>query len=57
MRAARITQVKQPLEVQELSTPKPTGSQVLVKGTNSCGVCHSDIHLWEGGYNDHQERF
>ncbi|HEY9486602.1 MAG TPA: alcohol dehydrogenase [Nitrososphaeraceae archaeon] len=49
MRAARITQVKQPLEVQELSTPKPTGSQVLVR-VQSCGVCHSDIHLWEGGY-------
>jgi len=49
MRAARITQVKQPLEVQELPTPKPTGSQVLVR-VQSCGVCHSDIHLWEGGY-------
>ena len=49
MRAARITQVKQPLEVQELSTPKPTGSQVLVR-VQSCGVCHSDIHLWEGCY-------
>ena len=29
--------------------PKPKGSQVLVK-VQSSGVCHSDIHLWEGGY-------
>jgi propanol-preferring alcohol dehydrogenase len=49
MRAARITQVNEPLEIQELQTSKPTGSQVLIK-VQSSGVCHSDIHLWEGGY-------
>jgi alcohol dehydrogenase, propanol-preferring len=49
MKAARIVKPKQSLEVQELETPKPKGSQVLVK-INSSGVCHSDIHLWEGGY-------
>jgi len=49
MKAARIIQPKQPLEVQQIETPKPKGSQVLVK-VQSSGVCHSDIHLWEGGY-------
>lgn len=49
MRSARIINPKDPLEIKELDTPKPTGSQVLVK-VKSCGVCHSDIHLWEGGY-------
>ncbi|MGN6630710.1 MAG: alcohol dehydrogenase [Nitrososphaeraceae archaeon] len=49
MRAARIVKPKEALEVQELETPKPKGSQVLVKVLSS-GVCHSDIHLWEGGY-------
>lgn len=49
MEAARIVTPKQPLEIQKLDTPKPTGSQVLVK-VHSVGVCHSDIHLWEGGY-------
>jgi propanol-preferring alcohol dehydrogenase len=49
MRAARITQVNEPLQIQELKTPKPIGSQVLIK-VQSSGVCHSDIHLWEGGY-------
>lgn len=49
MKAARIVKVKEPLEVQSLETPKPKGSQVLVK-VESAGVCHSDIHLWDGGY-------
>ncbi|NAL78290.1 alcohol dehydrogenase [Nitrososphaera sp. AFS] len=49
MKAARIVKPKEPLEVQDLETPKPKGSQVLVKVLAS-GVCHSDIHLWDGGY-------
>jgi propanol-preferring alcohol dehydrogenase len=49
MRAARIVKPKESLQVQQLETPKPIGSQVLVK-VHSSGVCHSDIHLWEGGY-------
>ena len=49
MRAARIVKPKEALEVQELETPKAKGSQVLVRVLSS-GVCHSDIHLWEGGY-------
>jgi alcohol dehydrogenase, propanol-preferring len=49
MKAARIVKPKEPLQVQDLETPKPKGSQVLVKVLAS-GVCHSDIHLWEGGY-------
>ncbi|MGB6464433.1 MAG: alcohol dehydrogenase [Nitrosotalea sp.] len=49
MQAARIVRVKEPLEIQTLETPKPRGSQVLIK-VQSAGVCHSDIHLWEGGY-------
>ena len=50
MKAARIVRVKEPLEIQTLETPKPRGSQVLIK-VQSAGVCHSDIHLWEGGYD------
>jgi propanol-preferring alcohol dehydrogenase len=49
MRAARIVKPKESLQVQQLENPKPRGSQVLVK-VHSSGVCHSDIHLWEGGY-------
>jgi propanol-preferring alcohol dehydrogenase len=49
MRSSRIVQVNEPLELQDLQTPKPKGSQVLVR-VQAAGVCHSDIHLWEGGY-------
>ena len=49
MQAARIVKIKEPLEIQNLETPKPKGSQVLIK-VESAGVCHSDIHLWDGGY-------
>ena len=49
MKSARITRTHEPLEVQQLDIPKPMGPQVLVK-VNSSGVCHSDIHLWDGGY-------
>src|SRR5215216_7063649 len=49
MKAARIVKVNEPLQVQGLQTPKPKGSQILVK-VESSGVCHSDVHVWEGYY-------
>ncbi len=49
MKTARIVSPNESLEVQNIQVPKPKGSQVLVK-VLSAGVCHSDIHLWEGGY-------
>jgi propanol-preferring alcohol dehydrogenase len=49
VKAARIVKVNEKLEIQQVDTPKPRGSQVLVK-VQSSGVCHSDIHLWEGYY-------
>jgi propanol-preferring alcohol dehydrogenase len=49
MKSASITKPKAPLEIMSKETPKPIGSQVLVR-VQACGVCHSDIHLWEGGY-------
>lgn len=56
MKSAKITEINQPLQIQENKTPKPKGSQVLVK-VQSSGVCHSDIHLWEGGYEGPQGQF
>lgn len=50
MKSARITGPNEPLAVSESDTPKPHGSQVLLK-VKSVGVCHSDLHLWEGGYD------
>jgi propanol-preferring alcohol dehydrogenase len=52
----QIVKPKESLQIQHLETPKPKGSQVLVK-VNSSGVCHSDIHLWEGGYEGPSGQF
>jgi propanol-preferring alcohol dehydrogenase len=49
MKAARIVKVNEPLQIQEVQTPAPKGTQVLVK-VQSAGVCHSDVHAWEGYY-------
>src|SRR5215469_7723809 len=49
MKAARIVKLKEPLQMQEIQTPTPKGTQVLVK-VQSEGVCHSDVHVWEGYY-------
>jgi D-arabinose 1-dehydrogenase-like Zn-dependent alcohol dehydrogenase len=38
-----------PLEPRERETPAPEGAEVLVR-VAACGVCHSDLHLWEGEY-------
>ncbi len=50
MKSAKIMSPNEPLAVSEHETPKPQGNQVLVK-VKSVGVCHSDLHLWEGGYD------
>lgn len=56
MKAARIVKPKESLQIQELDIPKAKGSQVVVK-VHSSGVCHSDIHLWEGGYEGIEGQF
>jgi alcohol dehydrogenase, propanol-preferring len=49
VKSARIVKVKEPLKVEQVDKPSSRGPQVIVK-VQACGVCHSDIHLWEGGY-------
>ncbi len=49
MKAARIVKPKEPLILDDMAIPEPKEMQVLVKVT-ATGVCHSDLHLWEGGY-------
>jgi len=39
-----------PLRATEKPTPKPQGSEVLLR-TLAAGVCHSDLHIWEGWYD------
>lgn len=39
-----------PLAAQTMDTPSPTGTQVLIK-IEASGVCHSDLHIWEGHFD------
>ena len=39
-----------PLEKIERATPKPKGTEVLVK-LKYCGVCHSDVHIRDGYFD------
>jgi len=50
LKSAQIIEPNKPLEINESELPKPNGNQVIVK-VRSTGVCHSDLHLWEGGYD------
>jgi propanol-preferring alcohol dehydrogenase len=39
----------QPIELIYRDIPKPQGSEVLVR-VKAAGMCHSDLHIWEGYY-------
>jgi alcohol dehydrogenase, propanol-preferring len=39
-----------PLQKVLHDTPKPQGTEVLVRVTRS-GVCHSDLHIWDGYFD------
>jgi alcohol dehydrogenase/propanol-preferring alcohol dehydrogenase len=47
MRAWAVVEAEKPLQELEQPTPEPQGTQVLVE-VSHCGVCHSDVHFWEG---------
>jgi len=50
MRAWAVVESGAPLQEIELPTPEPKGTEVLLE-TTYCGVCHSDLHIWEGYYD------
>jgi alcohol dehydrogenase/propanol-preferring alcohol dehydrogenase len=50
MKAWAIVGEEVPLELIELPTPEPAGTEILLEVTH-CGVCHSDLHFWHGSYN------
>ncbi|MBZ0325202.1 MAG: alcohol dehydrogenase catalytic domain-containing protein, partial [Alphaproteobacteria bacterium] len=47
MRSYQIADYAAPLALAEGAAPTPTGTEVLLR-IHACGVCHSDVHLWEG---------
>lgn len=50
MRSYQVAAFGAPLVPATAPTPVPRGTEVLVEVT-AAGVCHSDLHIWEGGYD------
>ena len=48
MKAAVMRTFKAPLEIEEVQISKPGPREVLVR-TAATGVCHSDLHVIDGG--------
>src|SRR6516225_3479260 len=49
MKSFKVVDFNAPLKEIEEPTPGPSGTQVLIR-VKAAGVCHSDLHIWEGGY-------
>ena len=50
MRMFQVCTCGEPLQLNEAPTPKPQGSEVLLKMI-AAGVCHSDLHLSDGYFD------
>jgi alcohol dehydrogenase/propanol-preferring alcohol dehydrogenase len=50
MKSFKVADFNAPLQEVDEPTPKPSGTRVLIK-VKAAGVCHSDLHIWEGGYD------
>ncbi len=50
MKSFQVADFNAPLKEVDAPTPQPQGTQVLIK-VKAAGVCHSDLHIWEGGYD------
>jgi len=46
----QVVEHGKPLQKVLSETPKPQGTEVLVRITRS-GVCHSDLHIWDGYFD------
>src|SRR4051812_35012993 len=46
----QVVEHGKPLQKVLSDTPKPQGTEVLVRVTRS-GVCHSDLHIWDGYFD------
>ncbi len=50
MRSYQIVEFEKPLEARDYPTPEPQGTEVIVR-IDGCGVCHSDLHIWQGYFD------
>ena len=55
MRAMQIIEWGKPLEMREYPDPEPKGEEVLLR-VEAAGVCHSDVHIWDGYFDLGDER-
>ncbi|MBX3707712.1 MAG: Zn-dependent alcohol dehydrogenase [Pseudomonadales bacterium] len=49
MKAAVFREINQPMEIEEVQLSKPGPREVLIR-TAAAGVCHSDLHFFNGTY-------
>lgn len=49
MRSYQVCECGAPLRLAETETPAPQGGEVLLE-VMAAGVCHSDLHIWDGYY-------
>ncbi|HEY2709579.1 MAG TPA: Zn-dependent alcohol dehydrogenase [Caulobacteraceae bacterium] len=49
MKAAVMREVGKPLQIEDVQIGKPGPHEVLIR-TVAAGVCHSDVHFYEGSY-------
>lgn len=50
MKSYKVVEFGKPMQKVEEPTPTPKGTEVVVRIT-AAGVCHSDVHLWEGFFD------
>jgi propanol-preferring alcohol dehydrogenase len=50
LKSYQVIDFGHPLQNAELPDPTPTGHEVVV-AVKASGVCHSDLHIWEGSYD------
>ena len=50
MHSYQIIDWGKPLQPRDYPDPKPQGAEAVVR-VEACGVCHSDLHIWQGYFD------
>ena len=50
MRSYQVVEFGHTLRDTDMLDPKPTGDEVVI-AVKAAGVCHSDLHIWGGGFD------
>ena len=50
MKSYKLTGFRAPLEAREEAALEPRGTEILLE-VRAAGMCHSDVHIWEGFYD------